>query len=407
MYDVARQRELNVVMVLTQFMPEVFGGAEQQCLRLSRCLAARDVRPHILTSRSDPETPGEEIMQGIPVTRIFSPQPPQYGGRRLLSSIGWMKAVANWLEARRDEIDLVHCHQSKFNAWVGTRTARRLGIPCLVKPGSAGPNFDLYSLEQKRFLYGRIAARSVVRNTDTFVGISREMMKDLADYGIAPEKRVMIPNGVVMPEPDPVRRAQVRARIRAEIGAVEGQRVLLFAGRMEQQKNVETLLHAFAKTMQAGLSGKLVLLGDGALLNEHKALARQLDLSEYTVFAGRVDTVPDYLSAADLFVLPALAEGMSNAVLEAMAAGVPQIVSDVSGNDDLVVHGQTGWLYGAPRDTNSLVHALSEAITAPAERLRTMSEATAARARDTFAIDVVADRYRALYDTLLAKGTVR
>lgn len=401
MADERAQRDVRVVMVLTQFMPEVFGGAEQQCLRLSRQLLDRGVRPHILSSRSDTETPSEEIMQGVPVTRLFCPVPPQRGGRHLLSSIRWMSSVSRWLTQRQKDFDIIHCHQAKFNAWVGTKVARKLGKPSIVKPGSAGPNFDLLSLERKRFIYGKLAAQSVAKHASTFVAISSEMMLDLQVYGIDEERRILIPNGVSLCNANLEAKEKKAKALRRRIGANGPERIALFAGRMETQKNVETLLQAFSQLVRTGVPGQLVLLGNGSLHGKLKALSKNLGIEGRAHFIGRVDNVPDYMAAADLFVLPALAEGMSNAVLEAMAEGTPQIVSKVSGNADLVEHGKTGWLYGTPRDTNALTSALREGLTCSPKTLHAMSLATASRAREAFSIETTADRYRALYDYLL------
>lgn len=391
---------LRVVMLVNQFMPEVFAGAEQQCLRLSRVLLARGLEPHVLTSRSKPDTPAEEVMDGVPITRLWSDVPPQHGGRHILSSLSWMHKVNRWITDRRDQIDLVHCHHAKLNALVAVHAATKIGVPSIVKLGSAGPNFDFLSLEKKRFFYGQMAANVVRKKASAFIGISDEMMHDLAEYGIEEERRVLIPNGVEMPTRSGAERAESAARIRAEIGADAETRVAVFAGRMEKQKNVDTLLKAFGKIIAEGQVGKLVLLGDGALMEEHQKLAAELGLGDAVVFAGRVENVEDYLAAADLFVLPALAEGMSNAVLEAMAEGVPQVASEVSGNTDLIVHGETGWLYGPPQDVDALAQVLGEAFAATPERLAAMAEATRKSARDTFSIEAVAARYCDFYQQL-------
>lgn len=398
-------RPLRVLMLINLFMPEVFAGGERQCLRLSTALATRGIKPHILTSRSDPKTPAQDVMDGIPVTRIWCAEQPQKGGRHLVSSFSWMRNVSRWIDEHQDSIDVIHCHHAKLNAWVGIAAARRIGVPGIVKLGSAGPNFDFFSLEKKRFFYGKIAARRIKKDASAVIGISEEMMADLKAYGIEDQRRVWIPNGVEMPRRDLDKKTSFVDSIRKEVGAGSDERVAIFAGRMERQKNVETLLHAFAELAKAGVKGRLVLLGDGVLLEAHKQLAVELGLEERVHFTGRVENVSDYLKVSDLFVLPALAEGMSNAVLEAMSEGVPQVVSTVSGNTDLVEHGVTGWLYGAPRDTGSLAKSLSEAFSCPAEKLNAMAKATRARAQTTFSIDAVAERHCALYQSLV-EGSV-
>ncbi|MEM6888578.1 MAG: glycosyltransferase family 4 protein [Pseudomonadota bacterium] len=397
----ATPHPLRILMLSHVFMPEVFGGGEQQCLRLSKALLARGLRPHILTSRSSTESPSEEIMEGVPVSRLWSSTQPQRGGRHIFSSFAWMRRVNRWIEKNQSDIDLLHCHHAKLNAWVGVRAARRIGVPSIVKVGSAGCNFDLYGLENKKFFYGKLAARQIRQRADAFVGISAEMMQDLRDYGIEDDRCVHIPNGVALPVRDAAQTNGIRAKVRAQMQCHTGERVAVFAGRMVEQKNVGTLLRAMQILVRQGMTGRLILLGDGALLPALKDLADRLGLADRVTFAGRVQNVREFLIASDLFVLPALAEGLSNAVLEAMSEGLPPIVSDVSGNRDLVVPGQTGWVYGPARDTEKLVAALNEAFTCSPQRLRHMAQANFARVKRHYAIQSVAERYVELYQTLV------
>ncbi|MEM6577877.1 MAG: glycosyltransferase family 4 protein [Pseudomonadota bacterium] len=386
------------------FMPEVFGGGEQQSLKLSQALIARGVDVQVLTSRSQKDTLPQEIMDGVPVTRIWSTTQPQRGGRHLPASILWMWKVTRWIRDHRSEIDIVHCHHAKLNALVGVRAAASIGAPCVVKLGSAGRNFDFLSLEQKRFFYGRWAAGRIKSGAAAFVGMSEEMMRDLENYGIERARRIWIPNGVLLRDTSDAQRSEIRDRIRGELGLSASDRVAVFAGRMELQKNVETLLRAFARVVDGAPDARLLLLGDGALMEAHRRLARELSLADRVIFRGRVPLVPDYLAASDLFVLPALAEGMSNAVLEAMSEGLPQVVSKVSGNSDLVVEGETGWLFGVPEDVDALAMCLSNAFALPAGRLVDMGRAARKRAEETFSIGSVADRYISLYTDMTRKA---
>jgi glycosyltransferase involved in cell wall biosynthesis len=392
-------RPLRVVMLINLFMPEVFAGGEQQCLRLSRALRAHGVEPVILTSRSRHDTAEVEVMGGVEVHRLWCAAQPQKGGRHLGATLSWMHKVGRWIDDHRDRIDLIHCHHAKLNAWIGVRAARRIGVPSLVKLGSAGPNFDFFSLEKKRFLYGRLAAQDIRRGASAFIGTSAQMMAQLQAYGIDPRRLHHIPNGVQLPSGC----VTDVASLRSEMGLCDGERLAVIVGRMERQKNTATLLEAFARVLAHGTNARLLVLGDGSLLAEHRRLADTLKLGDRVRFAGRVDAVGGYLDAADLFVLPALAEGMSNALLEAMAHGVPQVVSHVSGNADLVVEGRTGWLYGPPEDADALARVLDMALTCPPAQLAAMGEASRARVGKVCAIDTIAARHAALYRSLTAR----
>lgn len=389
-------KPLQVLMITSQFLPEVFGGAEQQCLRLSRALLAQGVIPHILTSRSDPATQAEEVLDGITVTRLFCKDPPQMGGARILSTIRWVRAVWTWIADHADQIDIIHCHQAKINAYAGVRAARKHGKPSLVKLGAAGPNLDFFSLEKKRYFYGKYAAHYIARHVNQVVSISQDMAHEIAEYGIPPGRRIMIPNGVALPSVA----LDSRSRLRTDLGVVADQPVVLFVGRMSRQKNVPMLLEAFATCRT---EARLVLLGDGEDMAEFQALADRLGLTGRADFRGLVYNVPEYLTAADLFVLPALAEGLSNALLEAMCLGVPPIVSKVSGNVDLVIERETGWLFNLSDGAEGLAACLQTALDAGPTSWSGVSAAAQDLVAQNYALDSVAERYRALYDQLLAE----
>lgn len=391
-------RSLRVLMLINLFMPEVYSGGERQCLRLAHALRERGVTPIVLTSRSNPHTPEIEVMGGVPVHRIWCPVEPQKGGWHLGASLIWLRQVDRWIEANRDQIDLIHCHHAKLNAWIGVRAAQRIGVPSVVKIGSAGPNFDLHGLERKKFLYGRLAARDIRRGADAFIGTSAEMLRNLRADGIEPRRINEIPNGVEIPQaPSPM-----ATRLRAKAGLQDNGRLVIFVGRMERQKNVETLLHAWAQ-IPRDAPHRLVLVGDGSLLAHHKHQAQTLGLGDRVRFVGRVEDVGAYLDAADLFVLPARAEGLSNALLEAMAHGVPQVGSAVSGNTDLIEPGRTGWLYGPPEDVVGLTAALTDALARSDAKLTVLGRASRQKLSEGYSISSVAARTHDLYQTLIAR----
>lgn len=389
---------IRPLMLTAQFLPEVFGGAEQQCLRLSQALAELGHQPVILTSRSAPETPAEEVIGTVPVIRLRTPAPPQLGGRHIASTVLWMRAVARWLRAHRDRFDLIHCHQAKINAWAGVRAGHALGRPCVVKPGSAGPNFDLAGLARRRGFYGAVAARQIASKADRFIAISAEMSANLAAAGIDRRQAVFIPNGIALPAPRDRARATAADALRRRIGLPDDRPVLLFSGRLEAQKNASTLLRALS-LLSAPVS--LVLLGDGTLRPTLEREAAALGLARHCHFAGRVDNVAPYLDMADIFALPARAEGLSNALIEAMAAGITPVGSAVSGNTDLIRPGETGFLYGPPDDPVALARALEAALAAgPAGRARIGEAARHLIARD-HDIRRIAARHVAIYRAVL------
>jgi glycosyltransferase involved in cell wall biosynthesis len=137
----------------------------------------------------------------------------------------------------------------------------------------------------------------------------------------------------------------------------------------------------------------LLLLGVG---EEEEALKQAA--GDGVRFAGRIEEVAPYLQASELFVLPSATEGLSNAQLEAMAAGVPALVTEVGGASDLIQHGQSGWLI-PPDDLPALRAALLTLLGDEGLRARLGAQGRERVAGD-YALPVIADRLRALYRRL-------
>lgn len=116
--------------------------------------------------------------------------------------------------------------------------------------------------------------------------------------------------------------------------------VLISAGRLDANKNNETTIRAVAKVSNV----KLLLCGDGELKSKLKALAESLGVSDRILFLGNRTDIMDLYQAADIFVLMSFREGLSRSIMEAMASGLPCIVSRIRGNVDLVQNDINGFL---------------------------------------------------------------
>jgi sugar transferase (PEP-CTERM/EpsH1 system associated) len=132
-------------------------------------------------------------------------------------------------------------------------------------------------------------------------------------------------------------------------------------GRMEAIKDPLNLAHAFVRARKidpaAARHLRLVLVGDGALRVEVRQVLEQAGVLEHVWFAGERDDIPDIMRGLDCFVLPSLAEGVSNTMLEAMATGLPVVATQVGGNSELIESGMTGMLV-PPANSDALARAM-------------------------------------------------
>jgi glycosyltransferase involved in cell wall biosynthesis len=143
----------------------------------------------------------------------------------------------------------------------------------------------------------------------------------------------------------------------------------------------------------------LYLLGDGPLKEELMHLAEQLEITDRVLFHGQTDNVLTHLQEADLFVLPSRAEGLSNALLEAMSCGLPVVVSAIPGNVDVIDHNQNGLRFTVD-DPDALAQILTSLLTNANQRKRLGRQARQTVER-RYSLSAVADQYIDLYRDLM------
>jgi len=259
----------------------------------------------------------------------------------------------------------------------------------VVQPAAGGEFGEIQQWTRTR---GRVLLRGMILRNSHFVAISRQIEQELSEFGVAADRLTRLASGVdtdvFSPGESPL-----------EILLPPRPRVL-FLGRLHTQKNLSTLLAAWPAAINH-VSASLIIAGDGPLLAELKGQSQGSGTAESVHFVGAVNNPIDYLRAADIFVLPSFAEGMSNSLLEAMSVGLPVVTSRIGGNSDLVTHGTTGLLV-KPHDLDGWSHAIAGLI----ENLglaRQLGLAARQVVAEQYAIRAIVDRYVALYEQLLAE----
>jgi glycosyltransferase involved in cell wall biosynthesis len=186
--------------------------------------------------------------------------------------------------------------------------------------------------------------------------------------------------------------------------AAPGPPRVLCVARMVPEKDHDTLLAAFARTVQVHPEAELWLVGDGPRLEQIRDLARRLlPGNRITILPPREDLRP-LLHQASLLVLSSRAEAFPNVILEAMASGLPVVATRVGGIPELVDSGRTGWLVNAG-DASGLAAALSQALADPDVR-QVMGRAGRERALYNFSLDTMAARYEEVLDRLLTQARI-
>jgi sugar transferase (PEP-CTERM/EpsH1 system associated) len=190
--------------------------------------------------------------------------------------------------------------------------------------------------------------------------------------------------------------------------AEPGQWLVGTVGRMEAVKDPMNLARAFVRALElqpaAAKYLRLIMVGDGALRNEVNAVLDRAGVREQVWFAGERADVPRIMRGLDCFVLPSLAEGVSNTILEAMATRLPIIATRVGGNSELIESRMTGTLVG-PANSEALAHAIlgyfSDSATA-----RRHAKAAQRIAENRFSLTKMASDYATMYERALAAAGI-
>lgn len=176
-------------------------------------------------------------------------------------------------------------------------------------------------------------------------------------------------------------------------------------GRMQTVKAQPLLAKAFVEALRQRPSlaerARLVLVGDGPLRAECEAVLQAAGVGDLAWLAGERHDIPELMRGLDLFVLPSLAEGISNTILEAMASGLPVIATRVGGNADLVTDGQHGQIVAAG-DVPGLAAAIVRWVEDDAGRQRA-GRAARVEVELRFSLDAMVSAYQALYDGLVGR----
>jgi glycosyltransferase involved in cell wall biosynthesis len=375
----------RVVMILPAYLPESFGGAEQQTRRFAQALAHRGATVTLLAPRLERRTPAREREGPVVVRRFRLHAAPNLGGRHTGAFLRWCGCICAWLWRNRRSYDVIYVVHGRLHAFPAVIAGTWLGKPIVVKPGRGGEaHFDLSVVDRKRLL-GPFFARGIARNTTAWVANSQAIAADLAGWGVPSERVHSIPNGIDTPRTESPQ---------ARNGVVH----FVSIGRLDAEKAVDQTIRAFA-ALPAELPARLTILGDGPCRVDLEALSRRLGQEKRIAFTGAVADVTPYLRGADVYISTSLSEGMSNALLEAMSHAVMPVVSRVSGVADVVEEGIAGLAF-APGDEYELAARLNETLIMPARLRRAMGDAARDAMSARFALDEVAERHLRLYRTL-------
>jgi glycosyltransferase involved in cell wall biosynthesis len=381
------------LMMVSHSYPPVLGGSEIEAQRVCAALIRRGHRVTVLCAGGAPmpDTPRWVDPSGVPV-RIFARRS---SGR--LKDYAFALGVAWTLFRERRNYQVVYFLMQGVHLAVGLPVARWLGKPIVMKISGS----SIATMMRASWL-GRLELRWLNQWAYRVMILNPGIAEEAVAAGLDAQRLFWMPNPIDTDEFAPCT-AGVRQEFRGRFQIPAHAGVVIYVGRLAPEKELGSLLGAFAVVAQRQPEALLILIGDGPCRQELEARVAQLGLAAHVRFAGRqpVSDICHWLQAGDLFTLVSSNEGFPCSLSEAMAAGLPSVVSDIPGSTQLIDDGVHG-LVVPVKDEARLGEAIAGLLGDPETRAR-MGAAARRRVLDNYSTDKILERYETLFEEAIGE----
>ena len=326
----------------------------------------------------DPEAPMEDLISFLP---------------------DFLEALEDFRRQNHRAYQSIHSHYW-LSGWVGQAMAREMDVPHVITFHTLARIKMQSRAGEREPLQRQQVEQQLMASAQRIVAFSpheRDSMQRL--YYADPARIELVSCGVDLETFQPLNQEEARKRL-----GLNGDKVLLYVGRIESLKGLDLLVHAAAQLETCHGVRVLVVGGDNGKdqeLDRLRRLTEELNVDDKFDFVGRVDQqeLPTYYSAADVCVVPSFYESFGLAALESMACGTPVVASRVGGLSTVIQHGSTGYLKSW-RCPEAFAHSLEMIISS--KRLQDSMGAAARRRAEGLGWDQVAERMAGIYDSLSA-----
>ena len=352
---------MKILMLTWEYPPRIVGGIARVVHDLSKRLIKDGHEVHVVTYREG-NLPEFENDKGVKVHRVdnYMINPNNF--------IDWIMqmnfnliAKANELIAKEGNFDVIHAHD-----WLVAYAAKTLknsyNIPLVatIHATEAGRNSGIHD-EVQRYIND---TEWLLTYEASEVLVNSNYMKNELQrlFGLPYEKINVVPNGVNLTTFNNVERDYDFRRKYA----LDNEKIILFMGRLVYEKGIQHLIAAMPKILSRYHDSKLIVAGKGGMLDELKAQVRNLNIENKVYFTGYLDSkqVCKMYKAADVSVFPSTYEPFGIVALESMLAGVPTVVSDVGGLNEIVEHRVNG-MKSYAGNPNSIADSILELLFNP------------------------------------------
>lgn len=292
---------------------------------------------------------------------------------------------------KEQKVDIIHCSSHECTVY-GTLAAMIARTPVVLA--------HVRGLGKSRRLRRKLINLLLFRRINKLIPVAHKVKEDVLknNWFLSADKLLVLENSV-----DYERFAEVailKEDAKQMLDLPKDAFVYGTVGRLAPTKGLSYLIEAFAKVKQQMPSAQLIVVGEGRLRNELEQQAAGTSCADSIHFLGHRKNIPELLRAMDVFVLSSIAEGMPKTILEAMAAGVPCIGTNVGGVPEILADGESGYLVPS-RDECSLADAMVELVKKTDEEVKQLVEKARQRAKSHYTHEVIVKRLEQIYETCM------
>jgi len=381
--DQTSEKSLRLLFVIDGTFPTL-GGAETQARKLANALRDRGHHVTFVTPRVLVEQSLSDEVDGFEIKRI------DYPHVRAVGAVIMLYRFARFVKKHGHEYDAIHVHITRLLAGTAAALKPFVKRPIITKVSGYFEFNGGVLDESRRWMPVNFIIRRALRKIDFFQTISEQTREKLIQAGYSDEQIRFVPNG-----------------IDTDIPFAEGTStfqnpdsdtlVFGYCGRLRHVKGVHILMEAFAGLVKDNPDKSLLLrlAGDGFEMEPLREQAEAAGIEQQVELLGKVADTAEAYKSFDFYVQPSFAEGLPNAVIEAMLAQLPVVASKVGGNVDLVKENSTGQLF-EPGDTAALRLCLQRCVDEP-EQVKTMAKGGYDLICQKYGFDTVTENLIELY----------
>jgi glycosyltransferase involved in cell wall biosynthesis len=379
---------MEKINILHIYQNSNIGGIQQQLLSVLKSYDKEVFNPIFCCFRHKGEIGKEIERMGIEVIAFNRP-------RYYKFSIGIDIVRDLYRLIKQKNIQVARSHRYHANLY-GRVAARLADVPVIVSSVH-----DNYRMDKR--LKRRIINHILSKISDKIIAVSESIKKDIVIYDkIDTSKILVIPNSVDIERFNPEGNF---ANIKEEFLIKNNDIVIGFVGRIVPAKGLEYLIDTLSYLKEEFRNIKLLIIGEGSLVDGLKEKSKENNVNDSVIFTGRRRDIHDILSCIDIFVMPSIAEGLPNALLEAMAMAKPIVATEVGGIPEVIKNGINGLLV-PPRNAESITTAI-KTLLADMHLTTKMGQRARNYVEENLSIQATVRKWESLYISLLKeKGVI-